>query len=129
VKRAIAVLVLVLVVAFAYPLAMQETWGECDALEQQVFGEMLAKLGSGEDADQEAALRLGFSTDGRVATTYIRHRHPDVPPVLGCTFAYWRNVVNGGVVMDREWLQALPTIDLPELNLEGLERAVKGSDQ
>jgi hypothetical protein len=126
VKRLIAVAVLLLVAAFAYPMAMQATWSPCTALEKQVFGAMLATLRGGE-GEGPALLQAELDTEGRLAVSYIRHRHPDVPPVLGCTYAYWRNVVNGGVVVDPEWLPAdLPSVRLPDL--EELERAVKGSE-
>ena len=97
---AIRFLLVVLVVSacvifFAYPPLLEESAGECSALEQRV-----ADLASRDSAGLLTVSPLYGSTSSQPSgAVFVRDRYPLLPAVLGCTVAFWKTVFDPSVVI------------------------------
>lgn len=96
-RRLILVVVVLLVVAFAYPLAMEGTASECDALEKQVLVVLRDDLGTpGAVDDMLTDVLQGSASKGRLMEAYVRHKYRSLPPAAACALGYWRTLVDPG---------------------------------
>jgi hypothetical protein len=97
IRRLIVVLVVLLVVAFAYPLAMEGTGSECDALEKKVLTVAQTELGTNGGGDDTLAFLVqGAATKGRLMEAWVRQRYSSLPPAAACTLGYWRTLIDPG---------------------------------
>ena len=92
-------LVVVLLVAggaifFAYPPLLEESDGECSALEQRV-----TDLASHDSSGLLIISPLYGSTSSEPSgAAFAKDRYPALPPAVGCTVAFWRTMLGKGVV-------------------------------
>lgn len=90
--RFVAVVVLaaglLLAALFAYPPWLEDSDGECRALEQRV-----AALGSHDGSGRLTVSPLyGSSSSSPSGAAFARDHYPLLPPEAGCAFAYWMTV-------------------------------------
>lgn len=92
-------LVVVLLVAsgaifFAYPPLLEESDGECSALEQRV-----ADLASHDSSGLLTISPLyGSMSSEPSGAAFAKDRYPALPPAVGCTVAFWRTMLGKGVM-------------------------------
>jgi hypothetical protein len=92
---AIRFLLVVLVVSacvifFAYPPLVEDSDGECSALEQRV-----ADLASRDSSGLLTVSPLYGSTSSRPGgAVFVRDRYPLLPTAIGCTVAFWKTLVD-----------------------------------
>jgi len=90
--RVLFVLLLGLLVAifFAYPPLIEESDGECGALEQRI-----ADLASHDSSGRLLVSPLyGSSTSNPSGAAFARDRYPLLPASLGCAVAYWKFAIS-----------------------------------
>ncbi len=92
--------ILVLAAVIGYPLLNEETTSPCRALEHRFIGLATAQH-TGADSPASAVFATAFAdalSGGEIAAALIRHRHPDLPPAIGCTVIYWQAIVDPDVL-------------------------------
>jgi hypothetical protein len=89
-----AIIVMVVAIAIGYPLLNEGPSLMCDALEKRV----IAALESRESGNQaQTAFLVALQrvlSNGSLAMSIVKQQHPDLPPVVGCTLAYWQTVLD-----------------------------------
>jgi hypothetical protein len=76
---------------FAYPPIIEQSDGECTALQQRV-----ADLASHDDAGRLTVNPLYSSSSSEPnGAAFARDRHPLLPAAAGCAVAYWQSVITG----------------------------------
>ncbi len=85
-----------------YPSLNEDTDSACHALERRVIASLPAPAGASrsEQAVTRAFLGtlVGSLSDGSIAAAVVKQRHPNVPPVIGCTITYWQITLDASVV-------------------------------
>jgi hypothetical protein len=82
-------LILVLGAAFVvYPPLLEETDGECQALDQRV-ADLASRDGSGR---LSVGVMYGSSSSNPSGAAYAQDHYPMLPPAIGCVIVYWRTV-------------------------------------
>ncbi len=87
-RRTIAFLLFLALVAWFMPPQLEDVSGQCSALETMVMREQAWRTPEGKDAAAPAAVAL------RVMQ-YARARHGGKPAGLGCAMVYWELVFDG----------------------------------
>ena len=87
---------------FLYPALNEDSESACHALERRVVSSLPEPVGAGRS--EEAATRaflgalVGILSDGSIAASVVKQRHPNVPPAIGCTITYWHITLDPSVV-------------------------------
>jgi hypothetical protein len=85
------------VVAFAYPLIMEGSTSECDAMEKKFIAVVQGELSAPGGVDDAMSVLLQSSTSkGRLMEIFVRQKYPNLPPVAACTLGYWRTLIDPG---------------------------------
>ena len=97
-RKILILAVLLVAVAFAYPLVNEGDTSSCAALEKRAL--TLALRDGGPENILVATIAQSFlkAGKGKIAREFSRQNNPDVPVFLSCTLNYWHSV------FDREWL-------------------------
>ena len=90
--------ILLIAVAFAYPLINEGDTSSCAALEKRALTLITRKGGPESLVVATIARNFLKAGKGRIAREFSRQQNPDVPVSLACTMNYWHSV------FDREWL-------------------------
>src|SRR5689334_10183412 len=88
-KVSVATIAVASIIAFGYPLANEETANPCLALENRVAILTAEK----SDIPVEHAAFMPSPYGGAVAFAISRRKHPWLPPVVNCTYSYWRTFI------------------------------------
>jgi hypothetical protein len=94
-KSLVALLALVAVVSFGYPLLSEDSGNECDAFER-----LAVRLTLGTAPRRSPTPDLLISqflqglSKGQFARAEARDRYPNVPATVACTILYWRAVAD-----------------------------------
>src|SRR5579872_1100602 len=88
-------LVLCGVAFFGYPLLNEGAGGECNALERSILGNVADK----DDKDiRKQELVIGHLVQGvshgQLASIWVEDEYPTFPPVVACTYLYWRGLID-----------------------------------
>jgi hypothetical protein len=76
---------------FAYPPIIEQSDGECTALQQRVID-----LASHDDAGRLTVSPLyGSSSSEPSGAAFARDRYPQLPAAAGCAVAYWQSMIAG----------------------------------
>jgi hypothetical protein len=80
---------------FGYPLANEDSGGECDALERVTVRIALSADNQKPPAEivMFGQLFQGLSR-GQTARVAVKNKYPNVPVSVGCTMLYWRAIVD-----------------------------------
>ncbi|HTW53137.1 MAG TPA: hypothetical protein VME45_14695 [Stellaceae bacterium] len=76
---------------FAYPPIVEQSDGECSALQQRVV-DLVSRDGAGQ---LTVSPLYGSSSSEPNGAAFARDRYPQLPAAAGCAVAYWRSVVTG----------------------------------
>lgn len=107
----------------AWPLVNEDTGSTCSALETQTARQLVADFSTDPGATPGATtfaslLAQGVTTlaRGQIAVTFVKKHYPNLPPFLGCAFAYyahtWRPVTRADF-NDTPAVAAAPPAPLP----------------
>ncbi len=81
-----------LLIAVGFPMINEDASGPCSALEYRVASAV--PMGDGtkpDDALASAFIRaIVGASGGSLAAALVKQKYPNLPPVLGCTIAYWQ---------------------------------------
>lgn len=88
----VVLVISVTAIFFAYPLLLEESGGECSALEQRA-----ADVASHDDAGLLTVNPLyGSTSSAPSGAAFAKDRYPILPSAVGCTVAFWRVVLDRG---------------------------------
>ena len=86
--------ILILAAVIGYPLLNENTTNACRAVEHRFMG-LTTEQQARSDNPISAALATVLAdavSEGEIAAAFIKHRHPDKPPMIGCTVVYWQAI-------------------------------------
>lgn len=88
----VVLVISVTAIFFAYPLLLEESDGECSALEQRA-----ADIASYDDAGLLTVNPLyGSTSSAPSGAAFAKDRYPILPTTVGCTVAFWRVILDKG---------------------------------
>jgi len=101
--KLLIVLALAVAALLFYPQINEDTGSACAALERRVIARLPGPAGR-PDADSAGRSVLGALvgtlSDGSLAATFVKQRHPNLPPFLGCAATYWRILLDPSQIRD-----------------------------
>lgn len=112
-KAILGLVAIILAIGIGYPMVNEETSSSCHALEKKALPIIAKNMAAERDprnATSYAATSrfLGALTNGEVATALIKEAYPNVPPVAGCSLAYWKLMFDPNALpVDRNTLRQL----------------------
>ena len=93
-RRTIVTLLLLAVAAWFAPPQMEDTAGQCRALESRVLREQRLQVPDGKEEAAQAVLQRVLQ--------YARERHSDWPGGVGCALVYWELMMNADLALFRQ---------------------------
>jgi hypothetical protein len=91
----IAALVLIVLLFFIVPLAIEGSTDECQALERHAVTNTASKMAGGSTNSTvfKAVNSVGqAAATGTIASTMMRENHPDVSSPISCTWYFWKSI-------------------------------------
>src|ERR1700683_1625700 len=82
--------VTLLAIFFAYPPLMEESDGECSALDQR-YDDLASRDGAGL---LTVTPLYGSSSSSPSGRSFVKDRYPLLPAAMGCAVVYWKSMLD-----------------------------------
>ena len=98
--RIVSLIILMIAGILFYPQFNEDADSSCSALEKR-GARLMVKDGAGLDLAIAGLLLRGLS-NGMISRELIKSEYPNLPPIIGCSFYYYRVILDPGFAKDIE---------------------------